>query len=385
MYSEENQNQLEDFIKFIVKLFLPILLKFVLLVILISVGVSSLSAVFNWQQQKAIAQVITQATTWDFGDPIQQEFIEVSGFRYGLPLKKDLTKVQKLMLLGIRVPEFGGRAETDLAGDLDSFCPYQQRVSELWSGNHIEAKARQVLGDKFDSIFDKYRKEFTSNNKNTQLRNYSKRTTFAYGVSHPYTGKHWGTDLEYKTGEPVSTPLSGIVIQVTYDFFGGGKVIVIKHEKQGIRTLYAHLSEQFVKEGDKVLAGQIVGRAGNTSPFPMADHLHFQIMNGLDGDWNSNTIDPGSQPFLLNIQQNHFMALILQLTNIHLQTGFCDELALERLKNEPSTKNWVNKESIDRSELNNLALALCQSQRPIDCNVWVERSLKVMERAILQI
>lgn len=378
----DEPNIIEDFGAFLIKLFFPIIAGFFVFVIVISILVSSISAFAKAKQDEALAQIIGQSTKLDFGvDNLEQEFLIVDGIKYGLPIKKNLTKVQKLMLLGIRVPEFGGRGENDLAGDLDSFCPYQQRVSELWSGNHIEKKAREVLGENYDKIFHSSRVNFVNNYKNTQLRNYSKIVTQKYGVAHSFTDKHYGIDYDYQTGEAVTTPLSGIVTEVTPNL-GGGNVIVIKHEKQGIRTLYAHLSEFLVKVGDLVSSGQIIGLSGNTGQFTTGPHLHFQVMKTIDGDWNSNSKDPNTEPYLLDSQRNQFNALILQLINIHLKTGLCDELALERLKNEPSTKNWVEKTSIDKNELTNLAYALCYSQRPVDCNVWVARSLRVLEKAI---
>jgi murein DD-endopeptidase MepM/ murein hydrolase activator NlpD len=57
---------------------------------------------------------------------------------------------------------------------------------------------------------------------------------------------------------------------------GYGKTIIIAH-LGGYKTLYAHLSSIFVKVGQYVKQGQIIGRSGNTG-FSTGPHLHFEII-----------------------------------------------------------------------------------------------------------
>lgn len=58
-----------------------------------------------------------------------------------------------------------------------------------------------------------------------------------------------------------------------HDVYGG--LIVIQHDN-GLVSLYAHLSESYIHLGDRVRAGQVIGRVGNTGRSEGA-HLHFEL------------------------------------------------------------------------------------------------------------
>lgn len=90
---------------------------------------------------------------------------------------------------------------------------------------------------------------------------------------------HKGLDLVGKIGDPVYAWKSGIVAEhwpygdhPTY-----GKLVVIKHEAEGLYSLYGHLHQTFVHEGDYVVMGQIIGSVGNTG-ISTGPHLHFEIV-----------------------------------------------------------------------------------------------------------
>jgi murein DD-endopeptidase MepM/ murein hydrolase activator NlpD len=56
-------------------------------------------------------------------------------------------------------------------------------------------------------------------------------------------------------------------------------VIKVRHA-HGIVTMYAHLARSFVRRGDRVAEGQLIGRAGCTGSCTGV-HLHFQVwVNG---------------------------------------------------------------------------------------------------------
>lgn len=112
--------------------------------------------------------------------------------------------------------------------------------------------------------------------------------TSAFGWRiHPITGNqrlHTGTDLGAPMGTPVLAALTGRVIMA--DFFGGyGLSIALEHTNGSQQTLYAHLSEIFVKPGDVVKQGAVIGRVGSTGN-STGPHLHFEFRQQTqDGTW----------------------------------------------------------------------------------------------------
>ncbi|MBI4134099.1 MAG: peptidoglycan DD-metalloendopeptidase family protein, partial [Candidatus Terrybacteria bacterium] len=91
---------------------------------------------------------------------------------------------------------------------------------------------------------------------------------------------HNGLDIGASTpgviGDPVYAAASGTVVGVGNDGrYAYGRWVAIDH-KNGLVTLYAHLSLQEVATGQKVAAGQVIGRMGSTG-FSTGPHLHFTV------------------------------------------------------------------------------------------------------------
>lgn len=118
--------------------------------------------------------------------------------------------------------------------------------------------------------------------------------TSAFGWRvHPIFGDsrfHSGTDLGADQGTPVLAAFAGKV-QLA-DFMGGyGLAVVLQHNKGTEETLYGHLSELFVKPGEVVKQGEVIGRVGSTGN-STGPHLHFEFrQQSPDGSWV--TMDPG--------------------------------------------------------------------------------------------
>ena len=86
---------------------------------------------------------------------------------------------------------------------------------------------------------------------------------------------HYGSDLRVKVGEPVYAVFDGIVRIATYDRYGFGRFVVIRH-KNGLESVYGHLYRFKVKVGEVVKAGDLIGLGGNSGR-STAPHLHFEI------------------------------------------------------------------------------------------------------------
>ena len=86
---------------------------------------------------------------------------------------------------------------------------------------------------------------------------------------------HLGVDLASLARAPVPAANSGRVVWA--GFLGiYGQVVIIDHGL-GLQSLYAHLSQIDVQEGESVRKGQIIGRTGSTG-MAGGDHLHFGVL-----------------------------------------------------------------------------------------------------------
>lgn len=94
------------------------------------------------------------------------------------------------------------------------------------------------------------------------------------------SGTHNGVDFRASIGTPVKSALSGSVqgtgnsdaVRGCYSY---GKWVLIRHEN-GLTTLYAHLSQINVSEGQEVDTSQIIGYSGATG-YATGPHLHFGV------------------------------------------------------------------------------------------------------------
>lgn len=89
---------------------------------------------------------------------------------------------------------------------------------------------------------------------------------------------HFGVDVAAGEGTSVSSVGDGTVSSVRDSSSGFGKSVVVQHGNGSI-SIYAHLSETSVNEGDPVSAGDEVGKSGTSgnAEGTTAPHLHFEI------------------------------------------------------------------------------------------------------------
>ncbi|MCR4325661.1 MAG: peptidoglycan DD-metalloendopeptidase family protein [Patescibacteria group bacterium] len=116
-----------------------------------------------------------------------------------------------------------------------------------------------------------------------RVTQYFGNTPFAN--SGAYNGKgHNGIDLAASIGTPVYAALTGTVIGTDntdavrsskgqcYSF---GKWVMIRHNN-GLSTMYSHLSQINVSEGQRIGTGELIGYAGDTG-YATGPHLHFGV------------------------------------------------------------------------------------------------------------
>ncbi|WP_307632000.1 M23 family metallopeptidase [Thiovibrio frasassiensis] len=85
---------------------------------------------------------------------------------------------------------------------------------------------------------------------------------------------HGGVDIRKQLGAKIIAPADGVVVTNGFDR-GHGNFIVLDHGNK-FQTSYLHLQKDFVKPGDTVSRGQVIGLMGNSGRSTGA-HLHYEI------------------------------------------------------------------------------------------------------------
>jgi len=110
-----------------------------------------------------------------------------------------------------------------------------------------------------------------------------------FGSQRIFNGRtsspHLGLDFRVPSGTPVEAMNDGTVLLARPLYFEGN-FVVLDHG-QGLLTLYLHLSEFKVKEGDPVKRGQVIGLSGGTGR-ATGPHLHVAVR------WQGTYLDPAS-------------------------------------------------------------------------------------------
>ncbi len=128
-------------------------------------------------------------------------------------------------------------------------------AEKMWSGA-FQFPAEKVYSDCFPSTYGRRR---------------------SYNGS-PYNYFHTGLDVCGGVGDDIYAAASGVVV------FAGkltvrGNATMIDHG-WGVYSAYMHQSEILVKPGDRVEAGQLIGRVGRTGLRITGPHLHFEVLVG---------------------------------------------------------------------------------------------------------
>lgn len=103
----------------------------------------------------------------------------------------------------------------------------------------------------------------------------------AFAKSGAYNGKgHNGIDLAATYGTKISASLDGTVMgtgdtDIVCPGASYGRWVLVRH-RNGLSTLYAHLSVISVATGQEVAAGDIIGYSGDTG-YSTGPHLHFTV------------------------------------------------------------------------------------------------------------
>ena len=114
-------------------------------------------------------------------------------------------------------------------------------------------------------------------------------TSSEFGSQRTYNGKrqsiHQGLDYRAATGTPIHAINSGKVI-IARELYFEGNCVVIDHG-QGLLSLYFHLSQFKIKEGDTITKGQLIALSGGTGRVT-GPHLHLAVR------WQGSYVNPAT-------------------------------------------------------------------------------------------
>ena len=133
---------------------------------------------------------------------------------------------------------------------------YQTEDGDVWYGEDLKARTYPFLMSPTDYIL----------------------ISSKYGVKRGHK-RHKGIDFAADIGTPIYAAASGIVADAGWGT-GYGLRTKIDHDHLGdFTTLYAHMSRSYVKTGDVVRQGQLIGLIGTTGR-STGPHLHYELHKG---------------------------------------------------------------------------------------------------------
>ena len=156
--------------------------------------------------------------------------------------------------------------------------PPEEVYERIKKDNLLIAKARAI-----DTNLDFFKDKFLTPVDDAII-------TGVYGSQRILNGKpkwpHYGLDFAQKEGAPVKAMINGTVTLAEKDLYYTGGTLIFDHG-HGISTLYMHLKDIYVKNGQKVKRGEIIGTVGSTGRATGA-HLDVRL------NWFGVRLDPAT-------------------------------------------------------------------------------------------
>ena len=147
-----------------------------------------------------------------------------------------------------------------------------EKFSELIKGNKADSILRKIVEEE-----DKYNID-----QNFLLNSKVFLNPPAIGpISQGFNIKeeHFAVDIVLKENYPIKSIADGTVIFSEWTAQTGYVIIIIHN--YGFMSVYKHNSSLSKKQGELVLAGEVIAAAGNTGEYSTGWHLHFELW--LDG------------------------------------------------------------------------------------------------------
>ncbi len=160
----------------------------------------------------------------------------------------------------------------------EKVTPPEEVYERIKKENELIGNARNI-----DSNLTFFTKEFIVPVENAII-------TGVYGSQRILNGKpkwpHYGLDFAADEGTKIKAMLDGVVTLSEPDLFYTGGTLIFDHG-HGISTLYMHMEKIFVKKGQNVKQGDIIGTVGATGRATGA-HLDVRL------NWFQTRLDPAT-------------------------------------------------------------------------------------------
>ena len=156
--------------------------------------------------------------------------------------------------------------------------PPKEVYERIKNDNKLISKARSINSDlKF------FTGEFKVPLKNSII-------TGVYGSQRILNGipksPHYGLDFAASEGTEIKAMLNGVVTLSEKDLYYTGGTIIFDHG-HGVSTLYMHMKDVYVKNGQRIKQGDVIGTVGKTGR-STGPHLDIRL------NWFGVKLDPAS-------------------------------------------------------------------------------------------
>jgi murein DD-endopeptidase MepM/ murein hydrolase activator NlpD len=272
-------------------------------------GLANPASAANWTLHAQPSRLVNGAPVLVQVKPPQRlESLNGTWLGHDIPFSFDAKSKSWFALAGVSLETAPGTYAIELTGETVAGKTSGRKISStrkiaVARGNYPKIEVKLNVESKFTEPSPEQQKQIEEGveikkdylNRVTPVREWS--GTFAapadaaisdvFGSQRVFNGKtqstHFGLDFRVPSGTPVAAMNDGTVLLARPLYFEGN-FVVLDHG-QGLLTLYLHLSEFKVKEGDQVKRGQIVGLSGGTGR-ATGPHLHVEVR------WQGTRLDP---------------------------------------------------------------------------------------------
>jgi murein DD-endopeptidase MepM/ murein hydrolase activator NlpD len=265
----------------------------------------------NWSIQKQPAHLVNGAPVLlQVRPPLPLESLSGAWLGHEIPFSFDATRKTWYALAGVSLETAPGSYTLNLTGETRAgkqpsrkieftrtFAVARAKYPKIKVALSVEGKFTEPSAEQQKQIEEAQQVKKDYLNRVTREREWSGAFTTpaeaalsdVFGSQRIFNGKssspHLGLDFRVPTGTPVAAMNDGIVLLARPLYFEGN-FVVLDHG-QGLLTLYLHLSEFKVKEGDAVKRGQEIGLSGGTGR-ATGPHLHVAVR------WQGTYLDPAA-------------------------------------------------------------------------------------------